>query len=161
MSFVVELLNTTALYGCPAPPSQSSLKASSMAPRRTVTGKEAMASRHVAFFAAHDRTHGKEAMASRRAEFIAVGVNIVTWADFEAAMAEWAVDLDASKVVQKKRKRNKAAKKEIPASARKKRPHVVLRRAWRGSKHGGLPPTRPGRRTPASGLHALMAACEK
>ena len=73
LSFVVELLNTTALYGCPAPPSQSSLQASSMALRHTVTGKKAMASRCAAFLAARDRAHGKEAMASRRAEFIATG----------------------------------------------------------------------------------------
>ena len=73
LSFVVELLNTTALYGCPAPPSQSSLQASSMALWRTVTGKEVMASRHAVFLAAHDRAHGEEAMASRRAEFIATG----------------------------------------------------------------------------------------
>ena len=44
-----------------------------MAPRRTVTGKEAMASRCVAFLATRDDAHGKEAMASRRDEFIAAG----------------------------------------------------------------------------------------
>ena len=59
-----------------------------MAPRRTVTGNEAMPSRRAAFLAARDRTHGKEAMASCRAEFIAAGGHNVTWADFEAAMAE-------------------------------------------------------------------------
>ena len=59
-----------------------------MAPWRTVTGKEAMASRRATFLAARDRTHGKEAMASRRAEFITAGGQTVTWADFEAAMAE-------------------------------------------------------------------------
>uniref|UniRef100_R7WB67 SNF2 N-terminal domain-containing protein n=1 Tax=Aegilops tauschii TaxID=37682 RepID=R7WB67_AEGTA len=53
-----QLLNTTALYGCAAPPSQSSLQAASMAPRRTITGKEVMASRRAAFLAAHDRAHG-------------------------------------------------------------------------------------------------------
>ena len=68
-----------------------------MAPRRTVTGKEAMASRCAAFLADRDRTHGKEAMASRCAEFIAVGGQTVTLADFEAAMAEWVVDLEAAK----------------------------------------------------------------
>ena len=41
-----------------------------MAPRRTVAGKEAMASRHAAFLATRDRTHGKKAMASRRPEFM-------------------------------------------------------------------------------------------
>ena len=68
-----------------------------MAPWRTVTGKEVMASRHAAFLAARDRTHGKEAMASRRAEFIAAAGQTVTWADFEAAMGEWVVDLEAVK----------------------------------------------------------------
>ena len=71
LSFVIELLKTTVLYGCPAPLSQSSLQASFMAPRHTVTSKEAMASRRTTFLAARDRTHGKEAMASRHAEFIA------------------------------------------------------------------------------------------
>ena len=72
-----------------------------MAPWRTVTGKEAMASRRAAFLAAHDHPHGKEAMASRRTEFIVAGGHRVTWADFEAAMAEWVVDLEAAKAAQK------------------------------------------------------------
>ena len=97
-------------------------------------------------------------MASRRAKFITAGGQTVTWADFEAAMAEWVVDLEAAKAVGKGRKQSR---KESPAAARKKRPHAVMRRAWRRSKHGWLPPTRPGRRTPASGQHAPMAACEK
>ena len=88
LSFVVELLKTTALYGCPTSPSQSSLQASYMAPRCTVTSKEAMASRRVVFLAARDRTHGKEATASRRTEYIAAGSHTVMWVDFEAAMAE-------------------------------------------------------------------------
>ena len=66
-----------------------------------------MASRRAAFLAARDRTHGKEAMASRRAEFIAAGGQTVTWADFEAAMAEWVVDLEAAKAAQKERIRKK------------------------------------------------------
>ena len=70
-----------------------------------------MASRGTAFLAMHDRTHGKEAMASRRAKFIPIGGQAVTWADFEAAMAEWVVDLEAAKAAQKKRKRQKAVKK--------------------------------------------------
>ena len=70
-----------------------------------------MASRRAAFLAARDRTHGKEAMASRRAEFIAAGGHTVTWADFEAAMAEWVVDLEAAKAAQKVRKWQKAVKK--------------------------------------------------
>ena len=68
-----------------------------MAPRRTVTGKQAMASRRAAFLAARDRTHGEEVMASRRAKSIAAGGQTVTWADFEAAMAKWVVDLEGAK----------------------------------------------------------------
>ena len=94
--FVLELLKNTTVYGFPATPSQSSLQASFMALRCTLTGKEAMASHRAAFLAARDHTHGKEAMASRRAEFIAATGHTVTWADFEAAMAEWAVDLEAA-----------------------------------------------------------------
>ena len=71
-----------------------------MAPRRTVTGKEAMASRH--------------------AEFIAAGGQTVTWADFEAAMAEWVVDLEAAKAAQKERKRQKAVKKRESRRRKKK-----------------------------------------
>ena len=91
-----------------------------MAPRCTVTGKEAMASRRAAFLAARDRTHGKEAMTSRRAEFIAAGSQTVTWADFEAAMAEWVVDLEAAKAAQKERKRQKPIKKRESRRRKKK-----------------------------------------
>ena len=75
-----------------------------MVPRCTVTGKEVMASRRATFLAARDRTHGKEVMACRCAEFIAVGGQTVTWADFEAAMAEWVVDIEVAKAAQKERK---------------------------------------------------------
>ena len=69
-----------------------------MPPRRTLTGKEAMASRHAEFLAAHDRTqNGREAMASHRAEFIAARDLTPTWAEFEAAKAEWAVEQEAAK----------------------------------------------------------------
>ena len=91
-----------------------------MALRCTVTSKEAMASRRAAFLAARDRTHGKEAMASRRAEFITAGGQTVTWADFEAAMAEWVVDLEAAKAAQKERKRQKAVKKRESRGCKKK-----------------------------------------
>ena len=120
MSFVVDLLNTTVLYGCLAPPSQSSLQASSTAPRCTVTGKEAIASRRATILAARDRTHGKEAMASHRAKVIAASGQTVTWADFEAAMAEWVVDLEAAKAAQKERKRQKAVKKRESRRRKKK-----------------------------------------
>ena len=79
-----------------------------------------MASHRAAFLAARDRTHGKEAMASRRAEFITAGGQTVTWADFEAAMAEWVVDLEAAKAAQKERKRQKAVKKRESRRRKKK-----------------------------------------
>ena len=79
-----------------------------------------MASCRAMFLAARDRTHGKEAMASRRAEFIAAGGQTVTWADFEAAMAEWVVDLEAVKAAQKERKRQKAVKKRESCRRKKK-----------------------------------------
>ena len=84
-----------------------------------------MASRHAAFLAARDRTHGKEAMASHRAKFIAAGGQTVTWADFEATMAEWVVDLEAAKAAQKERKRQKAVKNR--ESRRRKKKEAVRR----------------------------------
>ena len=60
-----------------------------MPPRRTLTGKEAMASRRAEFPAAHDRTHdGREAMASHRAEFITARDLTTMWEEFEDAKAE-------------------------------------------------------------------------
>ena len=61
-----------------------------------------------------------EAMASRRAEFIAAGGHTVTWADLEASMAEWVVDLEAAKAAQKERKRQKAVKKRESRHRKKK-----------------------------------------
>ena len=58
-------------------------------------------------------------MASRRAEFIAAGGQKVTWADFEAAMAKWAMDLEVAKAAQEDRKRQKAVK-ERESRRRKK-----------------------------------------
>jgi hypothetical protein len=58
-------------------------------------------------------------MASRHAEFIAASGHTVMWADFEASMAEWAVDLEAAKAARKERKRKKAVKK-IESRHRKK-----------------------------------------
>ena len=78
-----------------------------------------MASRDAEFLAAHDRTHGKEVMASHRAKFIAARGRTSTWADFDAAMAEWAVDLEAAKATQREQKSQKALKKR-EAHRRKK-----------------------------------------
>ena len=69
-----------------------------MPPRRTLTGKAAMASHRAEFLAAHDRRqNGREAMASRRAEFVAARDLTPMWAEFEAAKAEWAVEQEAAK----------------------------------------------------------------
>ena len=83
-----------------------------MPPRRTLTGKEAMASRRTEFLAAHDRTqNGRQAVASRRAEFIAARDLTPMWAEFEAAKAEWAVEQEAAKATPRERKIQKALKK--------------------------------------------------
>ena len=64
-----------------------------MPPRRTLTGKAAMASLRAEFLATHNRTqNGREAMASRRAEFITARDLTPMWAEFEAAKAKWAVE---------------------------------------------------------------------
>ena len=91
-----------------------------MPPRRTLTGKEAIASRRTEFLAAHDRTHnGREAVASHRAEFIAARDLTPMWAEFEAAKAEWAVEQEAAKAAHRERKSQKALKKR-EARRRKK-----------------------------------------
>ena len=59
-------------------------------------------------------------MAYRRAEFIVAGGHTVTWADFEAAMDECVVDLEAAKAAQKERKRQKAVKKRESRRRKKK-----------------------------------------
>ena len=80
--------------------------------RRTLTGKEAMASRHAEFLAAHDRTqNGRQAVSSRRAEFIAACDLTPMWEEFEAAKAEWAVEQEATKAAQREWKSQKALKK--------------------------------------------------
>ena len=79
-----------------------------------------MAYHRAAFVAARDRTHGKEAMASCRTKFITASCQTVTWADFEAAMAEWVVDLEGAKAAQKERKRQKAVKKRESRRRKKK-----------------------------------------
>ena len=64
-----------------------------------------MASRRAEFLATHDRTqNGREAVASRRAEFIAARDLTPTWAEFEAAKAEWAVEQEAAKGAQREQK---------------------------------------------------------
>ena len=91
-----------------------------MPPRRTLTGKEAMASRRAEFLAAHNRTqNGREAMASRRAEFIAARDLTTTWANFEAAKAKWAVEQEAAKAAWRERRSQKSLKKR-EAHRRKK-----------------------------------------
>ena len=83
-----------------------------MPPRRTLTGKVAMASRRAEFLAAHERPqNGREAMASRHAVFITAHDLTLMWAKFEAAKAEWAVEQEAAKPTHRERKSQKALKK--------------------------------------------------
>ena len=118
-----------------------------------------MASRCAEFLAAHDHTqNGREAMASRRAKFIAACDLTTTWEEFEDAKAEWAVEQEAAKAAQRERKVRKNSRKERPAAARKKRMHALLRRGRRRSKHGGVSPTKPGRRPTASGQHVRSSS---
>ena len=113
-----------------------------------------MASHHAKFLAAHDRTqNGREAMASRRAEFIAARDLTTMWEEFEDAKAEWAVEQEAAKATRGSGKVRKHSRKERPAATIKKRTHALLRRGRQRSKHGGVSPTKPGRRTTASGQH--------
>ena len=59
-------------------------------------------------------------MASRNIEFITAAGHTVTWAEFEAAMAELAVDLEVAKAAQEDRKRQKAVKKRESRRRKKK-----------------------------------------
>ena len=91
-----------------------------MPPRRTLTGKEAMASRRAEFLTAHERTQNdREAVASHRAEFIAAHNLTTIWEEFEDAKAEWEVEQEAAKAAQRERKSQKALKKR-QARRRKK-----------------------------------------
>ena len=91
-----------------------------MTPRRTLTGKEAMASCRAEFLAARDRTqNGRQAVASSRAEFIAARDLTPMWAEFEAAKAKRAVEQEAAKAAQRERKSQKTLKKRV-ARRRKK-----------------------------------------
>ena len=108
-----------------------------MPPRRTLTGKEAMASRRAEFLAAHDRTqNGRQAVASHRAESIAARDLTPMWAEFEAAKAEWAVEQEAAKAAQRERKSQKALKKrkarhrkkeEVPRTAAERSAEIQAR----------------------------------
>ena len=127
-----------------------------MPPPRTLTGKAAMASRHAELLAAHDRTqNGREAMASRRAEFITARDLTTMWEEFEDAKAEWAVEQEAAKAAQRERKSQKALKKR---EARRRKKEKDARAAAERSKHGGVSPTKPGRRTTTSGQHVISSS---
>jgi hypothetical protein len=78
-----------------------------MPPRRTLTGKEAMASRRAEFIAAHDRTP--------------------TWADFEVAKAEWEVEAIAA---QEERKREKSLKKREKPRRKKEAATRATEESW-------------------------------
>ena len=95
-----------------------------MPPRRTLTGKAAMASCRAEFLAAHDRTqNGREVMAFRRAEFIAARDLTTMWEEFEDAKAKWAVEHEAAKAAQRERKSQKALKEKryLPPQERRRR----------------------------------------
>ena len=118
-----------------------------------------MASRRAEFLAAHDRTqNGREAMASRRAEFIAARDLTPMWAEFEAAKAEWVVEQEVAKTAQREWKSQKALKKR--EACRRKKEEDARAAAERSvrSKHGGVSPTKPGRRTTASGQHVRSSS---
>ena len=130
-----------------------------MPPRRTLTGKAAMASRRAEFLAAQERTQdGREAMASRRAEFIAARDLTTMWEEYEDAKAEWAVEQEAAKAAQRERKSQKALKKREARRRKKERAHALLRRGRRRSQHDGVSPTKPGRRMTASGQHVRSSS---
>ena len=113
-----------------------------------------MASRRAEFLATHDRTqNGREAMASRHAEFIAARNLTTMWEEFEDAKAEWAVEQEATKAAHREWKSQKALKKREARRRKKEKDAALLRRGRRRSKHGGVSPTKPGRRTTASGQH--------
>ena len=100
-----------------------------MPPRRTLTGKAAMASRRTEFLASHDRTqNGREAMAFRHAEFIAARDLTPMWEEFEDAKAECAVEQEAAKAAQRERKSQKALKKTADLSAAVRASSSFLRR---------------------------------
>lgn len=93
-----------------------------MLPRRTLTGKAAMASRRSEFLAAHERTqNGREVMASRRVEFIAARDLTTMWEEFEDAKAEWAVEQEAAKAAQREQKSQKALKKREACHRKKEK----------------------------------------
>ena len=119
-SSVLELLTNQCTLRLSGHSTQSCHQASFMPPRRTLIGKEAMASLRAEFLAAHDRTqNGRQAVASCHAEFIAARDLTLMWAEFEATKAEWAVEKEAAKAAQREQKSQKALKKR-EARRRKK-----------------------------------------
>ena len=79
-----------------------------MPPHRTLTSKEAMASRRAEFLAAHDRTQNGR----------------------EAAKAKWVVKQEAAKAAQRERKSQKALKKrEARRRKKEKDAHATAERS--------------------------------
>ena len=118
-----------------------------------------MASRHAEFLAAHERTqNGREAMASRRVEFIAARDLTTMWEEFEDAKAEWAVEQQAAKAAQRERKSQKALKKREARCHKKEEDACAATERTTEIKHGGVSPTKPGRRTTASGQHVRSSS---
>ena len=97
-------------------------------------------------------------MASRRAEFIAARDLTPTWADIEAAKAEWAVEKQAAKASQRERKRQKALKKR---EARRRKKEEEARAPAESSAEiqarWGVA-NKPRRRTMTSGQHVRSSS---
>ena len=118
-----------------------------------------MASRRAEFLAAHDRTqNGREAMPSRHAESITARDLTTMWEEFEDAKAEWSVEQEAAKAAQREQKSQKALKKREARCRKKEKDARAAAERWRRSKHDGVSPTKPGRRTTASGQHVRSSS---
>ena len=118
-----------------------------------------MASRRAEFLAAHDRTqNGREVMASPRAEFITARDLTTMWEEFEDAKAEWAVEQEAAKAAQREQKSQKALKKREALCRKKEEDARAAAESRRRSKHGGVSPTKPGRRMTTSGQHVRSSS---
>ena len=118
-----------------------------------------MASRHAEFLAAHDHTqNGREAMASRRAEFIAARDLTTMWEEFEDAKAEWVVEQEAAKAAQRERKSQKALKKREACRRKKEKDARAAAERSAEIQARWVSPTKPGRRTTASGQHVRSSS---
>ncbi|KAE8806645.1 hypothetical protein D1007_17170 [Hordeum vulgare] len=103
-----------------------------------------MASCRAEFLTARDRTHGKYAMASLHVEFIVARLRTTTWEDFDAAMAEYAVEQEAAKAAEKERKMEKAInkreshhRKNVEAARRAEESSAEIQARWAAADKAG------------------------